>query len=55
MFKVAHHGAAATQLRGPSVPLVIVADAAVPHHRKNEGEDPLVVTGEINDSKVLIT
>lgn len=45
MFEVAHHGVAAAKLRGPTVPLVVVADAAVPNHGQNEGEDPLVVTG----------
>lgn len=44
MFEVAHHGVAAPQFCGPSVPLVVVADAAVPHHGQDEGEDPLVVT-----------
>ena len=46
MFEVAHHGVAATQFCGPTVPLVVVADAAVPNHGQNKGEDPLVVTGE---------
>ena len=41
MFEVAHHGVAAAQLRGPAVPLVVVADAAVPDHGQHEGEDPL--------------
>lgn len=45
MFEVAHHGVAAAQLRGPAVPLVVVADAAVANHGQDEGEDPLVVTG----------
>lgn len=42
MFEVAHHGVAAAQLRGPTVSLVVVADAAVTDHSQNEGEDPLV-------------
>lgn len=45
VFKVAHHGVAAPQLCGPPVPLVVVADATVPHHGQDKGEDPLVVTG----------
>lgn len=43
MLEVAHHSVAAAQLCGPAVPLVVVADAAVPHHCQDEGEDPLVV------------
>lgn len=45
VFEVAHHGVAAAHLRRPAVPLVVVADGAVPHHGQHEGEDPLVVTG----------
>lgn len=45
VLEVAHHGVAAAQLCGPTVTLVVVADAAVAHHRQNEGEDSLVVTG----------
>lgn len=45
LFEVAHHGVAATQLCGPAVPLVVVADGAVPNHGQDEGEDPLVVKG----------
>lgn len=45
VLEVAHHGIAAAQLGGPTVSLVVVADAAVAHHSQNEGEDPLVVTG----------
>lgn len=46
MLEVAHHGVAAAQFCGPTVPLMVVADAAVPNHGQNEGEDPLVVTRE---------
>lgn len=45
MLEVAHHGVAAAQLCGPTVTLVVVADAAVADHSQNEGEDSLVVTG----------
>lgn len=45
VFEVAHHGVAAAQLGGPAIPLVVVADAAVPHHGQDKGEDPLGVTG----------
>lgn len=45
MLEVAHHGVAATQLCGAAIPLVVVADGAIPHHCQDEGEDPLVVTG----------
>lgn len=43
MFEVAHHGVAAPQLCGPTIPLMVIADAAIPHHGQNEREDPLVV------------
>lgn len=46
VLEVAHHGVAAAQLCGAAVALVVVADAAVPHHGKNKGEDPLVAGGE---------
>lgn len=46
VFEVAHHGVAAAQLCGPTVPLVVVADAAISHHGQYEREDPLVVKGE---------
>lgn len=42
VLEVAHHGVAAAELCGPTVPLVVIADAAVPHHGQNEGEDPLM-------------
>lgn len=45
VLEVAHHGVAATQLCGPAIPLVVVADGAIPHHCQDKGEDPLVVTG----------
>lgn len=45
VFEVAHHGVAAAQLRGPAVPLVVVADGAVADHGQDEGEDPLMGTG----------
>lgn len=45
MFEVAHHGVAPTQLCGPTIPLVVVADGAVANHGQDKGEDPLVVTG----------
>lgn len=45
VLEVAHHGVAAAQLCGPTIPLVVVADGAVTNHGQNEGEDPLVVTG----------
>lgn len=51
VFEVAHHGVAATQLRGPPIPLVVVADGAVTDHSQNVREDPLVVTEE-RDEKV---
>lgn len=56
MFEVAHHGVAAAQLCGATVPLVVIADAAVPNHGQNEGENPLVVTGgkERDEEIVLI-
>lgn len=56
MFEVAHHGVAAAQLCGPTVPLVVVADAAVADHGQNDGKDPLAVTGgkERDEEIVLI-
>ncbi len=45
MLEVAHHGIAAAQLCGSSVPLVVVANGAVTNHGQNKGEDPLVVAG----------
>lgn len=51
VFEVAHHGVAASQLRGPPVTLVVVADGAVTDHGQNIREDPLVVTEE-GDEKV---
>lgn len=56
MFEVAHHGVAAAQLCGPAVPLVVVADAAIPDHGQDDGEDPLVVTGgQESDEEILLT
>jgi len=56
VFEVAHHGVAAAQLRGPAVPLVVVADAAVADHGQYEGEDPLAVTGgKERDEEILLT
>lgn len=46
VLEVAHHGVAAAQFCGPSIPLVVVADGAVTNHSQNKGEDPLVVTEE---------
>lgn len=54
MLKVAHHGVAAAQLGGPSVALVVVADAAVPHHGQDEGEDPLVDAGEKKPPQIYV-
>ena len=48
MLEIAHHGVAAAQLCGPTVPLMVVTDAAVPHHGEDEGEDPLMATGGEN-------
>lgn len=48
VFEVAHHGVAASQLGGPPISLVIVADGAVADHRQNIRKDPLVVTKEKN-------
>lgn len=45
VLQVAHHSVAAAQLCWPAVPLVVVADGAVPHHGEDEGEDPLVEKG----------
>lgn len=53
VFEVAHHGVAAAQLCGPTVPLMVVADAAIPHHGQNKWEDPLVVTGEKGETRKL--
>lgn len=50
VFEVAHHGVAATQLRGPPISLVVVADGAVTDHGQNIGEDPLVVTEERDET-----
>lgn len=50
VFEVAHHGVAATQLRGPPVSLVVVADGAVTDHGQNIREDPLVATEERGDN-----
>lgn len=56
MFEVAHHGVAAAQLCGTAVPLVVVADAAIPDHGQDDGEDPLVVTGgQESDEEILLT
>lgn len=44
VFEVAHHGVTAAQLRGPAVPLVVIADGAVADHGQDEGEDSLVGT-----------
>lgn len=41
VFEVAHHGVAATQLRGAAVSLVVVGDGAVADHSQNIREDPL--------------
>lgn len=46
VLEVAHHGVAAAQFCGPSIPLVVVADGAITNHSQNKGEDPLVVTEE---------
>ena len=56
IFEVAHHGVAPPQLCGPAVTLVVVANAAVPNHGQNEGEDPLVVTERkrSNEDMVII-
>lgn len=53
VFEVAHHGVAAAQLCAPTVPLMIVADAAIPHHGQNKREDPLVVKGQKEDKRKL--
>lgn len=45
VLEVSHHGVAAAQLCGPTIPLMVVADAAIPHHGQNEWEDPLQATG----------
>lgn len=50
VFEVAHHGVAATQLRGPPISLVVVADGAVTDHSQNIREDPLVVTEERDEN-----
>lgn len=43
MLLVAHHGVAAAEFGGPTVPLMVITNGAVPHHGDNVREDPLVV------------
>jgi hypothetical protein len=43
MFEVPHHGVAAPQLSGPTVPLMVVAHTAIPDHGQHEGKYPLGV------------